>query len=274
MLTESEILVKNIQAMSPIYFQPKFIEDSLIVDIEENYSSKDYNSEPYDSKQNEIIQGIKNLWQVKKEKNTFFEIICIIEKLLLNIILNPGNERYYKIKKTSRTIQTLIINIPEDNYLFQMIGFKLDDNNEFYSIDKNIDGSNQLDDSKNLELNENNDNKEKEEINIHKDFNKKYDEESLYIEREINFYDFDEALLRYRPLEVENIVKLLLDIKEALILTSSDQPIEQIINYSYTEDVFRNFKNKEGKTICQSNIGNLQMQLMKWPQKQVAYWFH
>ena len=63
------------------------------------------------------------------------------------------------------------------------------------SIDKNIDGSNQLDDSKNLELNENNDNKEKEEINIHKDFNKKYDEESLYIEREINFYDFDEALL-------------------------------------------------------------------------------
>ena len=132
------------------------------------------------------------------------------------------------------------------------------------SIDKNIDGSNQLDDSKNLELNENNDNKEKEEINIHKDFNKKYDEESLYIEREINFYDFDEALLRYRPLEVENIVILLLDIKEALILTSSDQPIEQIINYSYTEDVFRNFKNKEGKTICQSNIGNLQMQLMKF----------
>ena len=139
MLTESEILAKNIQALSPIYFQPKFIEDSLIVDIEENYSSKDYNSEPYDSKQNEIIQGIKNLWQVKKEKNTFFEIICIIEKLLLNIILNPGNERYYKIKKTSRTIQTLIINIPEANYLFQMIGFKLDDNNEFYSIDKNID---------------------------------------------------------------------------------------------------------------------------------------
>ena len=139
MLTESEVLAKNIQSMSPIYFQPKFIEDSLIVDIEENYSSKDYNSEPYDSKQNEIIQGVKNLWQVKKEKNIFFEIICIIEKLLLNIILNPGNERYYKIKKTSRTIQTLIINIPEANYLFQMIGFKLDDNNEFYSIDKNID---------------------------------------------------------------------------------------------------------------------------------------
>ena len=132
------------------------------------------------------------------------------------------------------------------------------------TIEKNIDGSNQLNDSKTLEFNENNDNKEKEEINIHKDFNKKYDEESLYIEREINFYDFDEALLRYRPFEIENIVKLLLDIKEALILTSSDQPIEQIIDYSYTEDVFRNFKNKEGKTICQSNIGNLQMQLMKF----------
>ena len=70
--------------------------------------------------------------------------------------------------------------------------------------------------------------------------------------------------VRYRPLEIENLVKLLIDIKEALILTSSDQPIEQIIDYSYTEDIFRNFKNKNGTSICQSNIGNLQMQLMKY----------
>ena len=32
----------------------------------------------------------KNLWQIKKEKNIFFEIICVIEKLVLNIILTPG----------------------------------------------------------------------------------------------------------------------------------------------------------------------------------------
>ena len=126
--------------------------------------------------------------------------------------------------------------------------------------------STELDESKKkLELKENNDINEEEMMKAdHDNFINKYDEESLYIEREINFYDFDEALLRYRSLEIENIVKLLIDIKEALILTSSDRPIEQIIDYSHTEDVFRNYKNNEGTNICQSNIGNLQMQLMKY----------
>ena len=139
MLTESEILAKNIQAMSPIYFGPRFVDDNIIVDIEEYYTSKDYNNESYEPKQLDIIQGVKNLWQVKKEKNIFFEIICVIEKLLLNLILNPGNEKYYKIKKTSRTIQNWIINIPEANFLFQIIGFKMDDKNEFYYVDIDTD---------------------------------------------------------------------------------------------------------------------------------------
>jgi hypothetical protein len=139
MQTESEIIVKNFQSITPIYFQNKFVEDILIADIEDNYSNKDYNSEPYDSKQIEIIQGVKNLWQVKKGKNIFFEIICVIERMILNIILNPGNEKYYKIKKSSRTIQNLIINIPEANVLFQMIGFQIDNKDEFYSVDKKTD---------------------------------------------------------------------------------------------------------------------------------------
>ena len=118
--------------------------------------------------------------------------------------------------------------------------------------------------SEDSELKENKDINEKEKINPNQDFYQKYKEESLHIEREINFYDFDEALLRYRPLEIENLVKLLINIKEALILTSSDQSKEQIIDYSYTENIFRNFKNKDGTSICQSNIGNLQMQLQKF----------
>ena len=139
MLSESEILAKNIRTICPIYFGPKFVEDNLVVDIEENYSSKDYNSEALDSKQLDIAQGVKNLWQVKKTNNIFFEIICVIERMILNIILNPGNEKYYKIKKTSRTLQNLIIDIPEANFLFQMIGFKIDSKDEFYSVDKYID---------------------------------------------------------------------------------------------------------------------------------------
>ena len=139
MLTESEILTKSIQGILPLYFSPKYIEDDLFGDIEENYSSKDYNSEPYDAKLNEYIEGVKNLWQIKKEKNIFFEIICVIEKLILNIILNPKNEKYYKIRKSSRTLQNYIINIPEANNLFQMIGFKNANKSEFYTVDINID---------------------------------------------------------------------------------------------------------------------------------------
>ena len=138
MLTESEILTKSIQGILPLYFSPKFVEDDLISDIEENYSSKDYNSEPYNAKLNEFIQGVKNLWDIKKEKNIFFEIICVIEKLILNIILNPGNEKYYKIRKSSRTLQNYIINIPEANNLFQMIGFKNQNKSEFYSVDTKV----------------------------------------------------------------------------------------------------------------------------------------
>ena len=139
MLTESEILTKSIQGILPLYFSPKYIEDDLFGDIEENYSSKDYNSEPYDAKLNEYIEGVKNLWQIKKEKNISFEIICVIEKLILNIILNPKNEKYYKIRKSSRTLQNYIINIPEANNLFQMIGFKNVNKSEFYTVDINTD---------------------------------------------------------------------------------------------------------------------------------------
>ena len=92
----------------------------------------------------------------------------------------------------------------------------------------------------------------------------KFEEENDYIEKETNFYDFDQELLRFRPLEIEHLIKILIDIKGALSLTSNDQNVDQIINYSNSEDTFRNCNNKEGTTICQSNIGNLQSQLFKY----------
>ena len=101
-------------------------------------------------------------------------------------------------------------------------------------------------------------------ISINSDFNEKYDEESNYIEKEISFYDFNEQLLQYRPLEMEFLVNSLMDLKGALNLTSLDREVEEIIDYSHSEEIFRNFKNKEGAVICQSNIGNLQSQLLKF----------
>ena len=101
-------------------------------------------------------------------------------------------------------------------------------------------------------------------INPKINYDKKYDLESNVIEKELNFYDFDEELLQYRPVEIDRLVQSLLNLKSALILTSSDHEVENIIDYSKSEFIFNNFKNKEGSRLCQSNIGNLQSQLLKY----------
>ena len=103
-----------------------------------------------------------------------------------------------------------------------------------------------------------------ESVIISSDFNKIYDEESEYIEKEYNFHDFDDQFLYYRPLEIELLFKPLLDIKRSFILTSEDRQQNQIINYSYSEEIFKKFKNREGTIICESNIGNLQSQLLEF----------
>jgi hypothetical protein len=101
-------------------------------------------------------------------------------------------------------------------------------------------------------------------INPKINYDKQYDLDGDVIEKELNFYDFDEELLQFRPIEIDRLVQSLLNLKSALILTSSDHEVENIIDYSNCEYIFNNFKNKEGSRMCQSNIGNLQSQLLKY----------
>ena len=101
-------------------------------------------------------------------------------------------------------------------------------------------------------------------INPKINYDKQYDLDGDVIEKELNFYDFDEELLQFRPKEIDRLVQSLLNLKSALILTSSDHEVENIIDYSNCEYIFNNFKNKEGSRMCQSNIGNLQSQLLKY----------
>ena len=144
----------------------------------------------------------------------------------------------------------------ENNNANNDINIKEEKDGELINNDDGIEGN---------EQNEQNEVEENDElINAKVDYNQKFDEESEFIEKEATFYDFDEQLLQFRPLEIDRLVKALIDLKGALTLTSSDQPVEQIIDYSSSEDIFMNFKNKEGATICESNIGNLQSQLMKY----------
>ena len=203
-------------------------------------------------------------------------IICIILGWgLLHIIILTFNiqAKYIVIPTKVANFMLKGINIGGNNRLnyLNFLKKKQNDNLEklekMYSFEekqKNNDISEIIDNkegedlSKDLSINYNN----KELKND--DFNKIYDEESEFIEKELNFYDFDESLLQYRPYEIDNLINLLIDLKGSLILTSSDRSAEEIINYSYSEGIFKKFKNIEGSSICQSNIGNLQIQLMKF----------
>ena len=101
-------------------------------------------------------------------------------------------------------------------------------------------------------------------INQNLKIDENFEENNYYIEQEINFYNFDENLLQNRPSEINHLINDLLELKEALYLTSSDQRSDKIINYSNSSGIFKNFNNKEAIDICQSNIGNLQIQLHKY----------
>ena len=222
--------------------------------------------------------------------------IKIILELLLIIIFGSG--LIYIIYLTFNTLSKyIVIPIKNVNYMLKGINIggenrleylnflkkKQDENLEklekmyIYESKKNKNDSSEIveetesnsenyneNDNLNIINKENNKDSNNKHISPYEDYNKVFEEESNYIEKELNFYDFDELLLQYRPLEIEHLVESLIDLKGALILTSSDQEVEQIINYSYSEDIFRNFKNKEGAIICQSNIGNLQSQLLKF----------
>ena len=128
---------------------------------------------------------------LKKRQNENLEKL---EKIYYNISQN-------NIKKE--------INYEKDNHLLnnelKNDGKKNDsNNNNIISEETDITKANFLEQEKS---NANNIEYNGELIDLKENYNKKYDKESDYIEKEINFYDFDEELLQYRPLEIDNLVK-------------------------------------------------------------------
>ena len=185
------------------------------------------------------IGGINRLEYINYLINRQDENADMLEKIIRN------NEK--DIETSSNKNNKDIENNDNDN----------DNNKENNKLDET---NNELisNDSNNLEVNEKNNFNQK--IELHK----KYDEESEYIEKEINFYNFNETLLQNRPLEIDRLIKSLIDLKQAILLTSYDQEIDKIVSYSNSSGVFNDYKNKNAMTLCQSNIGNLQIQLHEY----------
>ena len=256
------------------------------------------NTEQYffiDGKKNEFAIYPILLYNLNGQKEHVFSIIYIyndqlyfekinkyISSLTLKIILELlifiifGSGLLYIIYLTFNNLSKHIV-IPIKNVNYMLKGINIGGKNRLkylnYLKQRNEENLEKLekmyllqnDNNKNLlnaEIQSDIINNQK--INIYSDFDKTYEEESNFIEKEISFYDFDEQLLQFRPLEIEQLVESLIEIKSALYLTSEDQNVDKIILYSKSDNIFSYYKNKEGSTICQSNIGNLQSQLLEF----------
>ena len=211
--------------------------DNIMTDLTDNKENNTNNINPTTKPRN--TKDISNIISNVKDN----ELNYINNKEKSNLILTEET----KLKKVVLNDKNISSNIPakmdkEEEKITST-------NNELYI--KDDDNVNNLDyDSEIIDPNIN--------------YDKQYDLEGDKIEKELNFYDFDEELLQYRPVEVDRLVKSLLNLKSALLLTSSEQDVENIIGYSNSEYIFSNFKNKEGSRMCQSNIGNLESQLAKY----------
>ena len=167
----------------------------------------------------------------------------------LNFLNNKQDENHEKLEEI---ILNENMNKKDNNDLN-----KEKDNNNLNKSYINNDSLLNIDNIKNSNNNE-------IEIYSYSDFFKKYDKDTNNIKKEFNFYDFDDELLQYRPFEIDILLKSLADLKIAINLTSSERELYQIVEYSQSEEIFRNNKEKEGVEICQSNIGNLESQLLKF----------
>jgi hypothetical protein len=145
------------------------------------------------------------------------------------------NASMHENKTMKKTISNQIKTIHEDEK-FLNISTEIDDEDSNNNNDKNIELNGEI-------------------IDPNINYEKQYDLDNDIIEKELNFYDFDEELLQYRPIEINNLIQSLLNLKSALILTSTENEVENIIDYSNSEYIFNDFKNKEGSRMCQSNIG-------------------
>ena len=179
------------------------------------------------------------------------------QKKLTPRSINSSRKKENTSKDELKGLQNSIIGVKTPKYTDSKLKTKTILEEERLSSSKNEINNDEGSEIKNFDL---------DEQNIDKGINyeKKYDYDGIMLEKELNFYDFDEELLQYRPVELNNLVQSLLNLKSALILTSKRKEGENIIGYTNSGYTFDNFKNQTGSRMCQSNIGNMQSRLDKY----------
>ena len=144
-LKQNEKILEIIKTTNPLFLSDDFL-FNLSQELESIYIEKLNNFNIFNNNQNNIIyKNIENelnnlLEEINYDFNLFLEIIVVIEKIILNIINHPNIEKFYKIKKSSKSITSKILKYKNAENLFLLLGFndcKGNDKEYFYFNMKN-----------------------------------------------------------------------------------------------------------------------------------------
>jgi hypothetical protein len=144
-LKQNEKIIEIIKTTNPLFLSDDFL-FNLSQELESIYIGKLNNFNIFNNNQNNIIfKNIENelnnlLEEINYDFNLFLEIIVVIEKIILNIINHPNIEKFYKIKKSSKSITSKILKYKNAENLFLLLGFndcKGNDKEYFYFNMKN-----------------------------------------------------------------------------------------------------------------------------------------
>ena len=80
--------------------------------------------------------AIQSLYINSKDKTNFLTIINVIERIMLNVLNHPKNQKFYKVKKDSNTFKNNIESNVYAKNLFENFMFEKKSNQEFYSLNE------------------------------------------------------------------------------------------------------------------------------------------
>ena len=124
--TQSEIIIENIKNTIPLFLNKKYLTDLFPIHLDNQFKnnlSLNNNYFSFNLNSSKIDEELKNLWDETKEIGLFLEIITVLERVFLNVLNHQGVEKFYKIRKNSKTLKNMIMKYKGAKNLFEFFGF-------------------------------------------------------------------------------------------------------------------------------------------------------
>lgn len=132
-----EMLYQIISSANLLHFPTDFINE-ISKEISNEVGKLNIETFPLlgEATQKRMGNTIQSLYINSKDKKNFLTIINVIERIMLNVLNHPKNQKFYKVKKDSNTFKNNIENNVYAKNLFENFMFEKKSNQEFYSLNE------------------------------------------------------------------------------------------------------------------------------------------